>query len=946
MRSQIKKRFNRLRGRILLQCFVLSTLLLSTFFTAATPVYTSRGSGVDDGSAQVTTHLKAQPEVLQLAESNPQSPVPVIVQKAGTDDTLEEWVVRNGGELVQPLSIINAFAARVPAASLPELAAMEEVRWISLDGPVASASTAKNSFFLHGASSEGDSATQPFLPLDRSVPMAPVLFNLDAGRDDEPGLSLLPGGNAGSTFDSGQIQRWRMAPFESDVTVNKNISLRLYAAVKDFERGITNKLTGHLIRVGPNGEQLGVIATTSVERTWGRDWRRATLKFSVTGLTFRAGESLEVALTNDGPQTMWLAFGTHHYPAHLRAVIKDAMVTSTNFYLSSGSTIPVDGTSRPVLPFVYTAPPEVVLPNYDTDLDSQPGLLLKRSEESPTTAGSGQAQRWRLPTLVADTQMAPNSEFEFFAAVKGFQKRKPATVWAYLNEVGPDGNVVQVVGSGFYASNDWDDKFASKRIDFRNPTTVLHAGNYLELVLVVDSTSSDDLWIAFNTKAYPSQLKTSFWTLLPHTLLDTIDATEAWAQGYEGQDVGVAVIDSGVWKDSPEFIDQTPSGTVRRLTHYFGITMNEDDKYGHGSFIASVIAGNGSTSGGYYKGVAPKAEIISVRVSNEWGGATESTVVAGMQWVLQNHSAFNIRVVNLSLNSAVEQPSALSPLNAAAEILWFNGIVVVTSSGNNGMKNPGVLYPPANDPFVIAVGATEEMENGDPADDVLANFSAYGVTPEGYSRPDIAAPGAYIVSALAEHSRFRSDFVNNHSGAMDASGKIVTKQFVASGTSISAGVVSGAAALLLQALPDLNPDQVKYLLMASATAMADTPGAGAGQINIARAIALGQSYGSVTDIPTANSGLPVSQLLYTGSDPVQWNSVNWNSVNWNSVNWNSVNWNSVNWNSIDSGATVDSAGAESTSVQTPLFSDEDEIPSDEVEQSTPADRLFLPALER
>jgi hypothetical protein len=92
---------------------------------------------------------------------------------------------------------------------------------------------------------------------------------------------------------------------------------------------------------------------------------------------------------------------------------------------------------------------------------------------------------------------------------------------------------------------------------------------------------------------------------------------------------------------------------------------------------------------------------------------------------------------------------------------------------------------------------------------------------------------------------------------------------------------------------------VKHLLIASATPMPGQPGAGAGQLNVARAVEMALGYGSAAEVPAVNTGYPPSQLLTTGSDPIQWNSVNWNSVNWNSVNWNSVNWNSVNWNSTE-----------------------------------------------
>jgi len=115
-----------------------------------------------------------------------------------------------------------------------------------------------------------------------------------------------------------------------------------------------------------------------------------------------------------------------------------------------------------------------------------------------------------------------------------------------------------------------------------------------------------------------------------------------------------------------------------------------------------------------------------------------------------------------------------------------------------------------------------------------------------------------------------------------------------SGTSMSAPVVSGVIALVLQENPGLNPDQIKYRLMY--TASKNWPGydsakAGAGTVNAYYSV-----YKATTD--SANQGIIVSQMLSSGDDPIAWGSVGWNSVGWNSVGWNSVGWNSVGWNSV------------------------------------------------
>jgi serine protease AprX len=307
------------------------------------------------------------------------------------------------------------------------------------------------------------------------------------------------------------------------------------------------------------------------------------------------------------------------------------------------------------------------------------------------------------------------------------------------------------------------------------------------------------------------------------------------------------------------------------------------DHYSHGSHMAGIVGGNGRSSNGQYMGIAPKANVINVKVSNDDGSATASSAVAGLQWVLNNHSQYNIRVVNLSLNSAAPESYHTSPLDAAVEVLWFHKIVVVVSAGNNGTA---MLYPPANDPFVITVGAVDDKGTASLSDDVIASFSAYGTTGDGVQKPDLVAPGKNIVSLMGDTNGI---IPSGHPG-----NKVGTMYFRMSGTSTSAPIVSGAAALLLQDEPNLTPDQVKYRLKATANkswAGYTAAKAGAGTVNVYAAI-----MGTTTQ--SANTNIAASRLLWTGPKPLTWGSVSWDSVSWDSVSWDSVSWDSVSWDSV------------------------------------------------
>ncbi len=387
-------------------------------------------------------------------------------------------------------------------------------------------------------------------------------------------------------------------------------------------------------------------------------------------------------------------------------------------------------------------------------------------------------------------------------------------------------------------------------------------------------------WVALDGPVRSSNTKPASYTgPTANTYLDTLGVRDAWTMGYRGQGITVAVIDSGL--EHTDF-----SGRVL-FSGGFNADLNKNDSTGHGTHVTGIIAGNGAGSSGAYMGIAPQANLIALNVSNNAGMAYESDVVAAMQWIYNNKAAYNIRILNLSINSAVAASYHDSPMNAAAEILWFNGVVVITAAGNSGNNNSidTIKAAPANDPFFITVGATNEKQTVDRADDVITTYSAAGWTLDNHSKPEIYAPGQDIISTLPNNSTWKNLYPER-TITIDGRGTIKYRYFRASGTSMSAPMVSGAAALLLQKEPGLTPDQVKYRLITASGTIQGKP-----YLDVKKAL-------TTATTASSNTGLMASRLLSTGSEPIVWGSVAWNSVAWNSVAWNSVAWNSVAWNSV------------------------------------------------
>jgi serine protease AprX len=366
-----------------------------------------------------------------------------------------------------------------------------------------------------------------------------------------------------------------------------------------------------------------------------------------------------------------------------------------------------------------------------------------------------------------------------------------------------------------------------------------------------------------------------------YTYHETTGVSQLHADGLTGSGIGVAVIDSGI-DAHPDF-----DGRLTRPQGY-----PTADNYGHGTHVAGIVGGGGAASNGAYQGVAPGVQLIDLNITDEYGMAYESDVINALQWVNENKELYNIRVVNMSLNSTLENSYHESPLSAASEIVWFNGVTVVASVGNKG---PGGGHntsktAPANDPFLIVVGASDEHDTADRLDDQIGAFSSFGITYDGYLRPNLVAPGFNIVSALSADSSWDEEAPHRVDG-----------QYIhLSGTSMAAPLVAGVAALILEHDPSLTPDQVKYRLLNSGSTITNE------EYSFPYLDAYAAVYSTSTE--SANVGAVANEMLWTGDDPVTWGSVAWNSVAWNSVAWNSVAWNSVAWNSVAWNSSIELDG--------------------------------------
>lgn len=290
---------------------------------------------------------------------------------------------------------------------------------------------------------------------------------------------------------------------------------------------------------------------------------------------------------------------------------------------------------------------------------------------------------------------------------------------------------------------------------------------------------------------------------------EIIESKWAHERGIYGEGIGVAIVDTGICLHK----DFTEGGN--RIIAFKDFVNGRSEPYddnGHGTHVAGIIGGNGFSSKGKYIGVAPKCNLIAVKVLDHRGDGNISDVLAGLQWIIDNRKKYNIRVVNVSVGTtARESLDENSLLVQGVNAVWDSGIVVVVAAGNNG-PDPMTISTPGISRKVITVGSSDDNVSVEVFGSKTKNYSGRGPTPYCIKKPDIVAPGSNIISCNI--NRFISR--GRLSSQRTKSGSFPMMYTIKSGTSMATPVVSGAIALLLSAYPWLTNREVKLRLRNSA----------------------------------------------------------------------------------------------------------------------------------
>jgi serine protease AprX len=380
--------------------------------------------------------------------------------------------------------------------------------------------------------------------------------------------------------------------------------------------------------------------------------------------------------------------------------------------------------------------------------------------------------------------------------------------------------------------------------------------------------------------------------------------------GPDGRGITVAVLDSGVATTS-----DLGSSRIIGWKDFVNKKKRPYDDAGHGTFVAGLIAGDGTASlplegGGFatmqFRGVAPAADIVGVKVLDGSGQGRASAVIAGIVWAIVHKDQYGIRVINLSIGSNPVGPVEMDPIARAVAAAWKHGIAVVCAAGNEGDFGPGGILSPANSPYVITVGSTDTRQTADLSDDAVSSYSSVGPTLfDEFEKPDLVAPGNRLISLRVRGSYIDTQFPENlipvASYAPTAPGDTQPSYLMLSGTSTSAPVTAGAVALLLGEDPSLTPDDVKLRLMRTADALAgaDVHHQGAGLIDVDEALAddaTADGYALSADLGDGTTILNAE--TYARWDERVWSRYGWTKFKWTKFKWTKFKWTKFKWTDV------------------------------------------------
>jgi len=382
-------------------------------------------------------------------------------------------------------------------------------------------------------------------------------------------------------------------------------------------------------------------------------------------------------------------------------------------------------------------------------------------------------------------------------------------------------------------------------------------------------------------------------------LQNAFDPNTGAITGPAPQAPAIAIVDSGVQARADFGSRLVASVNMCSLC----APMASGDDEGHGTMVAGVAAGASVN----YPGGAKNAPIVSIRTADASGQSLESDVVAAADWIDAHAKQYNIRVANFSLATADTTSIRVDPLDKAVERLWLDGIVVVAAAGNHGSASGPVQmsYAPGNDPFIITVGALDQHMTSDPSDDTVPDWSAYGTTIDGFSKPDVSAPGRYMVSSVPMTSTI----------ATSVPDRVVAPGYMwMSGTSFAAPVVSAEAAQILARHPSFTPDQVKGAIMLSSNYLPSVNGfsGGVGEVDGGIAASLDGApnpneglYQFVSKDPlTAKSVFNAASWASYLSSGASWAQASWAEASWGEASWSTASWAEASWNEASWVASV------------------------------------------